>query len=429
MSSPLPDTIVVRPPETDDETAAAFDLTAAQFIRGAPLSIAAADLRRYVYDAPIADPTNVRGAFQGHTCLGGYLYEERWLRIGAARIRMGCVGVVVAHPEHRGQGIGRAMMRDSFDHARARGHTLLMLHGAPSYYQPFGYADVFDATEHDVRREDILAHPASPYRVREATAEDASAILNLYERHFGPHPGSFARTVDQEAFLLNFSASLDQNAYQQRDGLPFSPTVVAVDSDDWVRGYLAPPWALLRAFGNEVAAGDWPATLALLQHHARQLDALAEPPEQLRWPLPPDSLMAELLTDHFTVQSVRHARPSANWEASLVDPAALIAGMLPEWNDRWSRHNVKWTGNLALTIDGVEQVLSLSDNGVSLAPAAAGAEIVTLTGTVALPLVFGFRSLDWAVLQEQQQIPNQLRPVLEVLFPPLTPWIAARDGS
>ena len=89
MTYPIPDAIVVRPPATDDETAAFFDLTAAQFIRGAPLPIAASDLRRYVYDAPNADPANVRGAFHGHTCLGGYLYEERWLRIGAARIAHG----------------------------------------------------------------------------------------------------------------------------------------------------------------------------------------------------------------------------------------------------------------------------------------------------------------------------------------------------
>jgi hypothetical protein len=33
------------------------------------------------------------------------------------------------------------------------------------------------------------------------------------------------------------------------------------------------------------------------------------------------------------------------------------------------------------------------------------------------------------VSQEGQQIPQHLLPVLDILFPPLTPWIAARDGS
>ena len=48
--------------------------------------------------------------------------------------------------------------------------------------------------------------------------------------------------------------------------------MVAVDGDDRPRGYLVAPWGPLRAFGSEVAADDWPATLALLQHHARQFD-------------------------------------------------------------------------------------------------------------------------------------------------------------
>jgi GNAT superfamily N-acetyltransferase len=425
-----PAAIVVRPPATDGEIATFFRLTAAQFIHGAPLDVAAADLQRYVYDAPAADPGGVRGVFHGDLCLGGYLIDERWLHIGTARLRAGCVGVVVAHPEHRGQGIGKALMRDSFDYARARGHTLLMLHGAPAYYQPFGYADVFDATEHDVRRVDVLTHPSSAYQVRTATATDAAAVLDLYDRHFGPHPGSFVHTVDQEAFLLRFSASLDPHAYQQRDGLPFAPTVIAVDVDDRPRGYLAAPWALLRAFGSEIAADDWPATLALLQHHARLLDKLDEPPEQVRWPLPPDSLAAELLGDHFTVQSLRHSRPSANWEASLVDPAALISGMVPAWKERWLLHRVAWSGRLALTIDGVTQVLSISSAGVFLDPVHEEVEEgVSFTGTVALPLLFGFRSLEWAVSQKGQQVPQHLLPVLDVLFPPLTPWIAARDGS
>ena len=200
--------------------------------------------------------------------------------------------------------------------------------------------------------------------------------------------------------------------------------------DDRPRGYLAAPWALLRAFGSEVAADDWPATLALLQHHARLLDELDEPPEQVRWPLPPDSLAAELLADHFTVQSLRHSRPSANWEASLVDPAALIRSMVPAWHERWLRHRVAWSGPLAVTIDGVTQVLSISSAGVCLDSVHQDVqEGVSVTGTVALPLLFGFRSLEWAVSQEGQRIPQHLLPVLGVLFPPLTPWIAARDGS
>ena len=96
-----------------------------------------------------------------------------WERVNAARLRAGCVGVVITDPAHRGQGIGKALMRDSFAHARSRGQALLLLHGLADYYRPFGYADVFDATEHAISRTAILDAPPSPYRVREATTADA----------------------------------------------------------------------------------------------------------------------------------------------------------------------------------------------------------------------------------------------------------------
>lgn len=406
----------------------AFFRLATQFMPGVPAEIARADFRRYVREMPNADPPAARGAFCGDDYLGGYLIEERWLRIGPARLRVGCVGVVITDPAHRGQGIGKALMRDSFAHARSRGQALLLLHGLADYYRPFGYADVFDATEHAVSRAAILDAPPSHYRLREATTADAAALLDLYERHYGPHPGSFARGLAQQAYLIDFSMSLDRSAYQQRDGAPFVPPVVAVDELERVRGYLIAPWGPLHAFGSEVAADDWPATLALLQHHARLLDGLP-PPEQVRWPLPPDALAAMLLADHFVVERTSRSRPWANWEAAIVDPLAVLEAMLPAWQARWRHQPTQKPMTLGLTIDGMGKRLHLAPDAVTL-EAISGDEAlaVTLTGPALAPLLFGFRSIAWAALQEGQAIPMEAMPVLEVLFPPRTPWIAPTDG-
>jgi predicted N-acetyltransferase YhbS len=429
MTPPPSAKIVVRPPANSDEMAAFFALAASTFMRDTPQSVAATDFRRYVLDGPAPDPASVRGAFRGNDYLGGYLIEERTLQAGEARLKCGCVGVVVTHPDHRRQGVATALMHDAFGHARARDMVLLLLHGMADFYTPFGYADVFDATEHAVRRADVTATPASPYRVRPATDADAQAMLRLYERHYGPHPGSFSRTVEWETFLLRFTASLDQQAYRQRDGSPFTPPVVAVDADDQPRGYLAAPWGPLRAFGTEVAADDWPALLALLQRQATSLDDCGAAPDQIRWPLPPGSLLATLMADHFVVESTRTSRPWANWEASLVDPLALMRVMLPIWNANWRRHRAPSRGVLALAIDDVTQVLDLSSDGGQLLEDATPADRrITLTGRVVLPLLFGFRSVAWAALQDGQRIPPDLLPILEILFPPLTPWIAPTDG-
>jgi GNAT superfamily N-acetyltransferase len=419
---------VVRPAASGDERAAFFRLAAAQFIRDTPPEIAAADFQRYVGEAPGADAAAMRGAFRGGEYLGGYLIEERRLRIGAARLRAGCIGVVVIDAAYRGQGIGTALMRDSFAYARTKGLALLLLHGM-AFYRPFGYADVFDATEHNVRRGDVLDAAPGPYQVRPATVADAASLLDLYDRHYGPHPGSFARGLDFQEFLLRFAASLDRDAYRQREGTAFMPPVVAIDASDRVRGYRVEPWGPLRAFGSEAAADDWPAALALLQHHARLLGELAEPPQMVHWPLPPDSLAAALIADRFVVERTSLSRPSANWEAAVVDPAALLRAMVPAWDERWRRQATGWSGALAVTLDGVTCRLNLSPRGVALeAPRGDEAYAVVFSGTTIVPLLFGFRSVTWAAVQDGRELPPESLPLLEILFPPATPWIAPSDG-
>jgi predicted N-acetyltransferase YhbS len=428
MTPASPTRAVVRPPANSDEIAAFFSLAASTFIRDTPQSVAAADFRRYVLDGPAPDPASIRGAFRGGGYLGGYLIEERTLRVGQARLRAGCVGVVVTHPDHRRQGVATALMRDALHHARARGMVVLLLHGMADFYTPFGYADVFDATEHAVRRADALSAPPSPYRVRAATADDAPALIDLYDRHYGPHPGSFARDGATERFRIEFLTTLNREAYWQRDGLRFAPPVVTTDGNDRPRGCWIAPWGPLRAFGSEMAADDWPAVLALLQHHARQYEEGVEL-DRISWPLPPDSLAAALLADHFTVEQHVVSRPWTNWEACLVDPLALLRGMIPAWSERMRHRAPTWRGAIALEIERVTGTLRLGSEGMSVTEDADGdTPLIALTSRVLLPLLFGFRSVAWAAVQEGQRIPAELVPLLEALFPPLTPWIAPTDG-
>jgi predicted N-acetyltransferase YhbS len=197
----------VRALETDSEIAAFTCLATAQFIkdRSPYLEATAARWRRCVEDAPHYLPEQWRGAFLDGRLVGGYVVEERTLRLGPARLRCGCIGAVVADPDHRGRGVGRAMMRDSVAYAAARRQALLFLYGASGYYPQFGYADVADVTEHDVDLERIAALggalPAG-YRTRPATPADAPALLDLYRRHHGAYRGAFERTLEDERHLL-----------------------------------------------------------------------------------------------------------------------------------------------------------------------------------------------------------------------------------
>ena len=426
----LASAVTIRPPDGPAETEAFFRLAAATFVRGVPVDVAAADWRRFVEGAPDYHPGQIRGAFRDNTYVGGYLIEERRLRVGSARLRVGCIGAVVTHADYRRQGIGSALMQDALAYAQAREHALLLLNGAAHFYDPFGYIDVFDATEHTLSRVQILAQPPSPYRVRLATPKDAPAMLALYQRHYGPYSGSIDRTLEQQEHHLRFVHALPQaQAYHTREGLSYTMPVIAVDSNDQPYGYLAFPWGPLRAFGCEVATDDLPATLALLQYHARLLDTLPDLSDDLQWPLPPDSVTFYHLSDHLPVRSHAYHRPHAGWMASPIDVPALVRSLLPAWQDRWQCRAPVWSGTLALTVGKATFVLHVERTGIRLLErVAAAAPAIILSPQVLLQLLLGYRPASWAAGQPGQRVPQDLVPLLTALFPPGGAWIAPTDG-
>lgn len=422
-------TITVRPPATPSEIDAFFRLAAQTFVRDVPLDVAAPDWRRFTTGHPGFHPEDVRGAFRGDAYMGGYIIEERWLCVGPARVRVGGIGAVVTHPDYRHQGIGSALMRDAIDHARARGLSLLLLNGLLHFYDPFGYIDVFDPSEHAIARADVRALPASPYQVRPATPDDAPALLALYQRHYGSYTGSSGRTPDEQAFVVHFAQTVDRARYARRDVLPYDAPLLAVDGQGEPRGYLTLPWGPLRFFGCEAAADDWPAALALLQRHAALLDTLPEPRDDVRWMLPPDAPTLHAIVDHLPVRSVASQRPHAGWMACAVDVYALAQAMLPAWQERQQHRPNSWAGVLELAVEGDALALEISPADVRLLESSSvEARRVTLSRAVFVQLLFGYRPVSWAASQPDQQIPGDLIPILDALFPPGRTWIAPTDG-
>ena len=302
--------VTVRALESEDEVRAFMRLATAQFVGGQDLlglqgsrPSEPAEVRwwRFLETAPHAHPGQWRGAFDGPDLRGGYTLEERSLRIGAARLRTGCVGAVVADPAHRGRGVGRAMMWDAVAQAEEREQALLLLFGVPGFYARFGYGDVADVAEHAISADRIPAQTDATIAVREATPDDAPALLELYERHDARYAGSFVRSLEHQRHQI-------QHRARER------PLLVAVDAAaNALRGSLAfayGPWWRDPAQAHEVAADTWPATLALLQRHLSLLGGGActgapgvagetgGAPSVLRWQAPPDSMVVYHLADH-----------------------------------------------------------------------------------------------------------------------------------
>jgi GNAT superfamily N-acetyltransferase len=401
------ETVEVRPLASEAEVAAYFELAAATFpgyqqfhCTPTPDGSVAAGWRRFVLEAPDFEPASLRGAFRDGRLLGGLIHEQRPLQVGSARLPSGYIGGVVVDPRWRGQGVATSLMRDATACARSRGQALLVLRGIADFYAAFGYVDVFETTEHAVDPARVLALPDPGLVVRPATGQDAAALLALYDRHYGQRTGAYARSLAQQHHLL-----------RHRD----EPPLLALDPADQPCGYLLLGRAGDGSSAVEAAADSWPAALALLRHHAR---ARADPPAELRWPLPSDAPTYYLLADHLPLRSETRSRPNAGWMARLADVGALFDGLLPLWRDRWRRARLDWRGSLALAVEGARCPLRLGDGQLARVadPAADGPEVRLSPGVLA-QLLFGARPVAWAAAQPGQEVPADLAEPLAALFP------------
>ena len=189
------------------------------------------------------------------------------------------------------------------------------------------------------------------------------------------------------------------------------------------------PWGALRFFGWEAAADDWPAALALLQRQSALLATLSEPPADICWMLPPDAPTLYAIADHLPVRSVTRQRPHEGWMACAVDVVALARAVIPAVQERWRRCHEVWAGALELAVDDQVLTLEVSAAGVRLmACRSVEAQRIALSRTVLVQLLVGYRPVAWAAGQPDQRIPDDLVPILSLLFPPGRIWIAPSDG-
>ena len=375
--------------------------------------------RRYNY--LVADPdfhhSQLRGAFTGNTYLGGYIIRERKLCLESARLSTGCIGGVVTHPDYRHQGIATALMQEALNYAHSQHYALLLLHGIQDFYHQFGYIDCLeDIPQHAIDRKLIPEKSPEAYAVRTAILSDAPALLALYQHHYGNYLGSFAptRTLSRQEHLHNW--------FQE-----YIP-LLALEADNVPQGYLLLTRRWNRLYAYEAAANTWSAVLALLQYHSGLLEAETEPPDELWWTFPPNSLTFYLLTDHLPVHSEAYIYPNQGWMARPVHLPTLFQSLLPLWQSRWEQANSPWSGTVALNVDDTTCYLELEPAGLRfIEHPPADISQVSLTLQVFTQLLFGFRPVPWAMLQPGQDIPPALAPILNILFPTKQAWIAGSD--
>jgi predicted N-acetyltransferase YhbS len=390
------------------EEDAAYALMADIFMSNTDKAVAAVSWREFVESAPGQPSDRVRGAFLEGRCVGVYMIDERTVCLAGTNVPAGFVGVVGVQRQLRGAGIGTAMMNDSFAYAHRRGLALLVLHGAPRYYTPFGYVDVFDTSEVSFRRTDAAWRGAPSLRVRAAAAGDAGAIAGLYREAHAPYSGWCLRSEAQEEQWLRFASKPRQEL-----GELFEATgpVIAVSDHGQVQGYLRRGWGPLYSFGCEVAATSPEAVLSLAAYHSGLGGPLEGRGDTITWQLPPGSLTAELLGDQIPVSECSTRRPAEGWMAALVDNVALTDALVVAW----ARSSPADAGFWAQFGDVRRAVGSPGPASPAL----------TLDTATALQLLFGYRQPGWARVQAGCAVPRD--PGIEALLTN-RPWIPPSNG-
>ncbi len=411
---------VIRPLETSAERNAYSLLAIQTFSPHVDAVAALPQRRRFVENSPTFEPHQLRGAFVGDTFLGGCHIDARVLRIGPAHLLTACIGGVVTATEHRKQGVAAALLHDAVRYAQQQKHALLLLDGIADFYHRFGFIDVFDNVTHSIESKNVSERPRSPYIVRPATFEDIPALFTLYQRHYGSCAGSFERDL-----------AFQERLFHERGGMkPY----LAVDGKGVVQGYLLLNKRPEKLVAYEVAANDWDAALALLQHHVALTVERhgTEGSTEISWPLPPDSFTYYLLADALPLRSQATHMPDADWMARTGHLPTLIDALLPLWNERWQRSSPARPGVLALIIEDTPFLLGADTVGIHLldpmTSSAHAARQIAVSQRVFTQLLFGYRPISWAAKQPGQVIPEDLHGVLDILFPKTSVWIAGSDA-
>ncbi len=226
------------------------------------------------------------------------------LRYGEVELRMGGIGGVCTHPDHRMKGYAAAVMNRALEYMQSRGdHVALLITGQVNFYTRMGYHTVWSPSRMVIQAADA-AGLAAPLKVRPATPKDLSQMAALYDRHWNHRitrprsaetwrwyilnrPERLVRVVESGAGdLLGYAIGVGGNELE-----------VVVDSQE--------------ALGSLLAhlAQDWP-TLEILMHADEALLHYTR------------RLVNGVLTTAYTFRS--------DWMARLVNAAAFRDAILPE---------------------------------------------------------------------------------------------------
>ena len=127
------------------------------------------------------------------THYGVWNYE---MRIGAAHVQTGGIGVVATHGDYRKRGLMAQTVHASLAAMRARGYDMTVLFGIDNFYHKFGYVRGWPETVYQVNVADLPA-AVPTVRARKSTPRSRSDLDARYNREYAATTGTAVRPTYQ----------------------------------------------------------------------------------------------------------------------------------------------------------------------------------------------------------------------------------------
>ena len=280
---------------------------------------------------------------------------DRTIRVGETPVRMGGIGGVGTHPDHRRRGYASAMLRDAIDWMRPRGYltSVLFTEVATEFYRRHGWASVPMPGFRIAAPGAGATLPAPVGSADEWLVEafdedrDLEAAVALYERYNAARSGALVR--DRPYW--------DSEPARIRG---IMPAAVALDAGGDLRGYFNYKIDGGQAEVCELAVDETaaPATDAMVRHFLRECAAPGA--GEIVGDLPHRHPLVDLLCEYSGGDLELTGNATTMWK--VLDLPGLLSALLPELQQR-VEEAVPGPAALLFEFDGERCSLALDSSG------------------------------------------------------------------
>jgi predicted acetyltransferase len=341
---------------------------------------------------------------------------EKYIRIGRSIVKVAGIGDVYTHPEHRKKNFSRMLMHDAIEYMKQHQYPLSMLYGIPNFYHKFGYIEAIIEYSTWVRTANAPA-VKSTLNIRPYEPDDAAQLNELYNSAYANKTGSMVR----------------QPAHWYKMGRP-KTTLVVSDEGGKIQGYaiFAQPYGA-PFYVQEVAAPTSEVKETIMAAFVQK--AREAVISEIEFRLAPDHSFWGYLQD-FGARNITRVYKEGEGQGMLciVDVLLLFQNIREELQERIARSKfIGDTTGFNISTDIGEIHIGIEQGKVSI-QSGTNERLPTLnvSQNILVRSVIGYWDISrldsrLRALDGYASVAGELKPLLEILFPPDFPYTCESD--